>query len=114
MNPALSRTVAAVPSVGGGGGGGGEMAARSSSRTVTAKQVYLNKSRYVAGQNTRNAQYGEERVRSGLLRAGSWGEGKAPCGRCSRSCRVWFILGDWVRVLGQVWDSFVHKEPRQS
>ncbi|KAF0287707.1 Serine/threonine-protein kinase MAK [Amphibalanus amphitrite] len=54
MNPALSRTVAAAPSA----VGGGEMAARSSSRTVTAKQVYLNKSRYVAGQNTRNAQYG--------------------------------------------------------
>jgi len=25
---------------------------------MTAKQVYLNKSRYVAGQNTKNAQYG--------------------------------------------------------
>ena len=53
----LSRTVAAAPSV--GGGGGGEAAARASSRTVTAKQVYLNKARYVAGQNTRNAQYGQ-------------------------------------------------------
>ena len=58
-NAVLSRAAVAAPSAVGGGGGGGEVAARASSRTVTAKQVYLNKSRYVAGQNTRNAQYGE-------------------------------------------------------
>ncbi|KAF0290054.1 Serine/threonine-protein kinase ICK [Amphibalanus amphitrite] len=39
-----------------GGGGGGD--GRSQSRHMTAKQVYLNKSRYVAGHNTKNAQYG--------------------------------------------------------
>ncbi|XP_037085123.1 serine/threonine-protein kinase ICK-like isoform X2 [Pollicipes pollicipes] len=46
-----------APTGGGGRGGGGD-AGRSQSRNMTAKQVYLNKSRYVAGQNTKNAQYG--------------------------------------------------------
>lgn len=55
LSQMLSRTVAGVPSV---AAGASETAARVSSRNLTAKQVYLNKSRYVAGQNTRNAQYG--------------------------------------------------------
>ncbi|XP_037068139.1 serine/threonine-protein kinase ICK-like isoform X2 [Pollicipes pollicipes] len=58
LSQMLSRTMAGAVPAAAAAAAGGEALGRTSSRNLTAKQVYLNKARYVAGQNTRNAQYG--------------------------------------------------------